>query len=73
MVGSREGTLLIKTRYCPHEPKTRKWRPSRSSRFICCNACYFAELRKVIVETLGEPMARRLDCINQHFKEKGLW
>jgi hypothetical protein len=55
--------MAIKTRHCPHEPRTKTFRPSRSSRLICCEACYFAELRKVIVATMGEAMAARLDVV----------
>ena len=57
--------VATKTVYCPHEPKTRTFRRSRSSRLVCCEECYFLELRKTIVEALGEDVARRLDVIKK--------
>ena len=53
-----------KTNYCPHEPHTHVYRPSKSSRMICCSECYLKFIRQGIVDSSGEEFAEHLDWVN---------
>ena len=56
--------MAVKRRYCPHEPKARIYRRSRSSRVICCETCYFHFVGLEIKEAQGEEFLIILDRIN---------
>ena len=55
--------MAIKTRYCPHEPHTRTYRRSRSSRFRCCEACFLDLIEQELIETQGPEFVARLKSI----------
>ena len=55
--------MAKKVRYCDHDPKTKTFNRSKSSKLICCDACYNVEIRKLIVESFDEEFAQRLDYI----------
>ena len=52
-----------KVRYCDHDPKTKIFNRSKSSKLVCCDTCYLMEIRKLIVESFGEEFAQKLDHI----------
>jgi hypothetical protein len=57
--------MAIKNRYCEHEPTTKIFRRSKSSRLYCCDACYYKEVRKDCVEMFGEEFVVFLDNIKK--------
>ena len=56
--------MAVKTRHCGHEPETRVYRRSKSSRVLCCYECYRKFLREELVEQFGEAFVESLDYIN---------
>ncbi len=55
--------MAKKTIYCKHEPHTKVYHRSKSSKLVCCNECYLMEISKVLVESQGEEFVLFLDMV----------